>query len=91
MYHSPLEIALVLLIVLILFGPKRIPDLGRAVGKGVRNFRGAMSGEHDAGHGASGELEQRRLAVDEARAKLAAAEASAEKPVEGEVVTEHKG
>jgi sec-independent protein translocase protein TatA len=93
MYHSPLEIALVLLIVLVLFGPKRIPELARALGRGVRNFRGAVGGADDAPAERAGddEVEQRRRALEQARARLAAAEAGAEKPIEGEVVTERKG
>lgn len=44
---GPLEIAIVLLIVLIIFGPKRLPELGRSVGKGIREFRGSISGKGD--------------------------------------------
>lgn len=36
------EILLILLIVLLLFGPKRIPEFARAMGKGVKEFRDAM-------------------------------------------------
>jgi TatA/E family protein of Tat protein translocase len=45
--HAPELIILVLLAVLI-FGPKRLPDLGRSLGRGIRNFRSettAMRGE----------------------------------------------
>ncbi len=41
------EIAVVLVIVLIVFGPKRLPELGRSLGKGIREFKGSLSGEHD--------------------------------------------
>lgn len=41
------EIAIVLVIVLIIFGPKRLPELGRSLGRGIREFRGSVSGEHD--------------------------------------------
>jgi sec-independent protein translocase protein TatA len=40
---GPLEIALLLGIALILFGPKRLPQLGRSVGKGVREFRTSVN------------------------------------------------
>lgn len=40
-----LEIAIVLVIVLIIFGPKRLPELGRSIGHGIREFRGSISGE----------------------------------------------
>jgi sec-independent protein translocase protein TatA len=44
---GPLEIAIVLIIALIVFGPKRLPELGRSLGKGIREFRGSLSGDHD--------------------------------------------
>jgi sec-independent protein translocase protein TatA len=44
---GPFEIAIVLIIALIVFGPKRLPELGRSLGKGIREFRGSISGEHD--------------------------------------------
>jgi sec-independent protein translocase protein TatA len=44
---GPLEIAAVLVIALIVFGPKRLPELGRSLGKGIREFRGSLSGDDD--------------------------------------------
>jgi sec-independent protein translocase protein TatA len=44
---GPLELAIVLIIALIVFGPKRLPELGRSLGKGIREFRGSLSGDHD--------------------------------------------
>jgi sec-independent protein translocase protein TatA len=44
---GPLEIVVVLIIALVVFGPKRLPELGRSLGKGIREFRGSVSGEHD--------------------------------------------
>lgn len=46
---GPLEIVVVLIIALIVFGPKRLPELGRSLGKGIREFRGSVSGEGDEG------------------------------------------
>ena len=43
---GPLELAIVLIIALVVFGPKRLPELGRSLGKGIREFRGSVSGEH---------------------------------------------
>jgi sec-independent protein translocase protein TatA len=40
---GPLEIAVVLLIVLVIFGPKRLPELGKSMGKGTREFKGSLS------------------------------------------------
>jgi sec-independent protein translocase protein TatA len=42
---GPLELAIVLIIALVVFGPKRLPELGRSLGKGIREFRGSLSGE----------------------------------------------
>jgi len=44
---GPLEIAVVLIIALIVFGPKRVPELGRSMGKGIREFRSSISAQHD--------------------------------------------
>lgn len=44
---GPLEIGIVLIIALLVFGPKRLPELGKSLGKGIREFKGSISGEHD--------------------------------------------
>jgi sec-independent protein translocase protein TatA len=44
---GPLEIAIVLIIALLVFGPKRLPELGKSLGKGIREFKGSIGGEHD--------------------------------------------
>jgi sec-independent protein translocase protein TatA len=41
---GPLEIVIVLIIVLVIFGPKRLPDLGRSLGKGMREFKDSVTG-----------------------------------------------
>jgi sec-independent protein translocase protein TatA len=40
---GPLEIAIVLIIALIVFGPKKLPELGRSVGSGLKEFREGLS------------------------------------------------
>ena len=40
---GPLELAVVLVIALVVFGPKRLPELGKSVGKGIREFKGSLS------------------------------------------------
>ena len=45
---GPLEIAVVLIIALIVFGPKRLPELGRSAGKGMREFKNSIAGDDDA-------------------------------------------
>lgn len=42
---GPLEIAIVLIIALLVFGPKRLPELGKSLGKGIREFKGSITGE----------------------------------------------
>jgi sec-independent protein translocase protein TatA len=44
---GPLEIVIVLIIALVVFGPKRLPELGRSLGKGIREFRGSLGGNDD--------------------------------------------
>jgi len=45
---GPMEILVVLIIALIVFGPKRLPELGKSLGRGISEFRGTISGEHPA-------------------------------------------
>jgi sec-independent protein translocase protein TatA len=44
---GPLELIVVLIIALIVLGPKRLPEVGRSVGKGMREFKEAISGENE--------------------------------------------
>ena len=74
---GPLELAIVLIIALVIFGPKRLPELGRSMGRGIREFRSSISGKDD----------------DEEESSQPAQIEGAEKPgepVESEVVTDHR-
>ena len=42
---GPMEIAIVLVIALVIFGPKRLPELGKSMGKGIREFKGSLSAD----------------------------------------------
>ena len=42
---GPLELVIVLVIALIVLGPKKLPEFGRSVGRGMREFKGALTGE----------------------------------------------
>ena len=41
---GPLELIIVLVVVLVIFGPRRLPDLGRSLGRGMREFKDSVSG-----------------------------------------------
>jgi sec-independent protein translocase protein TatA len=71
------EILVVLVIALIIFGPKRLPELGRSMGRGIREFRHSISGNDDE---------------EESPSKPPQIESSPKpaEPVEGEVVTDHR-
>src|SRR3954451_4779866 len=42
---GPLELIIVLVIVLLIFGPKRLPGLGRSLGSGMREFKDSITGK----------------------------------------------
>ena len=42
---GPLELIIVLVIILVIFGPKRLPQAGRALGQGMREFKDSMTGK----------------------------------------------
>ncbi len=42
---SPIHWLIVLLVVLLVFGPKRLSQLGRGMGEGIRSFREGLSGD----------------------------------------------
>jgi len=44
---GPLEIGIILVIALVVFGPKRIPELGSSLGKGIRGFGKGLKGDED--------------------------------------------
>jgi sec-independent protein translocase protein TatA len=72
------EILVVLVIALIIFGPKRLPELGRSLGRGIREFRSSISGHNDD---------------EEEKPEIESGEQPGEKPgepVQGEVVTENR-
>jgi sec-independent protein translocase protein TatA len=44
---GPLELIVILAIALIVLGPKKLPEVGRSIGKGMREFREGISGDRD--------------------------------------------
>jgi sec-independent protein translocase protein TatA len=69
------QIAIVLVIALLVFGPKRLPELGKSLGSGMREFKDSITGKND-------EEEPKPQPLEQA--------SSDDQPVEGEVVTENK-
>jgi len=54
---NPLHLAILLLIVLLIFGARRLPELGRSLGEGMRGFKDAITGESGRDSGPKGERE----------------------------------
>jgi sec-independent protein translocase protein TatA len=74
---GPLELLVVLIIALVVFGPKRLPELGRSLGRGIREFRSSVGGDDkDDDDAEPRELER--------------SQGNAPESVEGEVVTEKR-
>ena len=84
---GPLELVVILVVVLLLFGPKNLPKLGSAIGKSVRNLREGLN---------SGKKEKADTEAEAATTQAAAEEAVVEpvantvKAEEAEVVLEGK-
>lgn len=68
---GPQELLIILLIVLLLFGGRKIPEIARGLGRGVREFRKARDGddeEPEASEGRSARRIKEKTAADGARA-----------------------
>jgi sec-independent protein translocase protein TatA len=44
---NPIHIAFLLILLLLVFGAKRLPEMGRSLGSGMRGFKDSLSGDHD--------------------------------------------
>ena len=47
---NPMHIAFLLVLLLLVFGAKRLPEMGRSLGKGMREFKDSVSGKDDDSH-----------------------------------------
>ncbi len=81
---GPLELAIVLIIALVVFGPKRLPELGKSLGRGIREFKGSIAGENDDEPQPPAEIESRQPPPPPSES------AEAEKP-EDEPVVQDRG
>jgi sec-independent protein translocase protein TatA len=80
---GPPELLIVLVIVLVIFGPKRLPGLGRSLGSGMREFKESITGKTRDDDDDDDDDDTRR----QANAALGRADEDTA-PVEGEVVSE---
>jgi sec-independent protein translocase protein TatA len=62
---QPVHLFFILLIVLILFGPGKLPELGKGLGKGIREFKDAMRGGMDGSSDKSDKKEEEKKADEE--------------------------
>ena len=81
---GPTELIIVLVIVLVIFGPKRLPGLGRSLGSGMREFRDSVTGK-----GTDRDIDDDADTRSQANAALGRSE---ENPpvVDGEVVSDRE-
>ena len=73
---GPLELGIILLIVLIIFGPKRLPSMGRSLGAGMREFKDSISGKSKDEDEDEDDEDKPRLTTAAAEADEEIAEAS---------------
>ena len=79
---GPTELIIVLVIVLVIFGPKRLPGLGRSLGSGMKEFRDSVTGKADRDSDEDDD--------DREQANAALGRAGDASPVDGEVVSERE-
>jgi sec-independent protein translocase protein TatA len=85
--ENPLHIAILLVVLLLLFGAKRLPEMGRGLGAGIRSFKDGISGRDAA---ADIEPAAAEPAAEPPRAELpAAAESTAAAPDPAETPVGH--
>jgi sec-independent protein translocase protein TatA len=71
------EIVAILIVALIVFGPKRLPELGRSMGRGIREFKNSVTSDKHDDDDEVRELEHSRTPAEE-------------RPLEGEVVHDRR-
>ena len=88
MFNSigPTELIIVLVIVLLIFGPKRLPGLGRQLGTVMREFKDSISGKSGRDDDEDDEDDDQRRRTEAALGRPEGEQA----PLEGEVVSERR-
>ena len=76
------ELVLILVVVLVIFGPGKLPDVGNAIGRGIREFRKASNELEESVRG-----EPRRTTARQPTASTSPASASSEAPASESVET----
>lgn len=71
---GPMELAIVVIVALIIFGPKKLPELGSSLGRGMREFKSSITGDD----------EQRPEGADKPRLAATTEQADQEIPVQPE-------
>ncbi len=59
-FENPFHLLFIAVVALVVLGPRRLPELARAAGKSMREFRDALNGEggeHEQGHGLAHEAQ----------------------------------
>jgi sec-independent protein translocase protein TatA len=85
---GPTELIIVLVIVLLIFGPKRLPGLGKQLGTGMREFKDSISGK---GGRDDDDDDDDEAGADRRKTEAALGRPEGEKsPLEGEVVSERR-
>ncbi len=73
------ELLLILVIALVCFGPKKLPEIGQACGKGLREFKDAVTGVKAASTAAAPAKADSAVKSDAAEVKTEAAETAVQK------------
>jgi sec-independent protein translocase protein TatA len=86
---GPTELIIVLVIVLLIFGPKRLPGLGKQLGSGMREFKDSIAGK--GGRDEDEDDDDKAADADRRKTEAALGRPEGEQaPLEGEVVSERR-
>ena len=88
---GPLELIIVLVIVLLIFGPKRLPGLGKQLGSGMREFKDSIAGKGGRDDDDDDDERADTDAKNRRRTEAALGRPEGEQaPLEGDVVSERR-